>query len=131
MKSTTEIVDILYSIINGSSLHNECKARGGIIYTDDSRVANSGTEDITIYVLDDLVGGDSQEFVVNVNVYVPDVQNIIDKPRVRQLSRLAIDLFEEFVVSDYQFSLQSQPVMRQEGTTEHCINNKLILTHLK
>ena len=64
MKSDAEITDILYSILKWSDLHREVLSRGGKLYTDE-RPKNSGKEDITILVLDNLVGGDSQENVVN------------------------------------------------------------------
>ena len=134
MKSDAEITDILYSILNKSDLHNEVKYRGGDLYTDE-RPTNSRKEDITISVLDGLVGNDSQESVVNINIYVPDVprdnQMIIDKPRVRNLSRLAINLLEEFTVSDYRFFIEKQKVYKVNGTDEHCINNRLSFTCLK
>lgn len=72
MKSDAEITDILYSILKGSDLHREVLSRGGKLYTDE-RPKNSGKEDITILVLDNLVGGDSQENVVNINIYVPEI----------------------------------------------------------
>ena len=130
MKSDAEITDILYSILKGSDLHREVLSRGGKLYTDE-RPKNSGKEDITILVLDNLVGGDSQENVVNINIYVPDTprdnQMIIDKPRVRILSRL----LEEYTVSDYRFSIEKQKVYKVNGADEHCINNRLSFTHLK
>lgn len=134
MKSDAEITDILYSILNNSDLYNEVKSRGGDLYADE-RPTNSRKEDITISVLDGLVGKDSQENVVNINIYVPDVprdnQMIIDKPRVRNLSRLAINLLEEFTVSEYRFFIEKQKVYKVNGADEHCINNRLSFTHLK
>ncbi len=135
MKSTTEIVDILYQHLNGSALHDEIKASKGVIYTDNSRTVGSGKEDITIAMLSDLAGSESQEFIANVNIYVPDstmkTQRIINKSRVRRLSRVAIDTLEEFVASDYRFSLQQQPVFKVDGADEHCINNRLVITYLR
>ena len=134
MKSVTEIQDILYSILNGSDLHREIQSRGGAIYTDE-RPMNSGKEDITILPLDGLVGGDTQELVLNINIYVRDIprdnQMIIDKPRIRHLSRLAISLLEEYVMSDYQFHIEKQPVFKVDGADEHCINNRILFTLLK
>lgn len=134
MKSNTEIKDILYAILKESELYREVASRGGDVYTD-ARPTNSGKEDITILILDSLAGGDSQEFVPNVNIYVPDVernkQMIEDTPRIRHLSRLAISLFEEYTTSDYQFSLENQPVFKVNGAEEHCINNRLTFKYLK
>lgn len=134
MKSDAEITDILYSILNKSDLHKAIKSRGGDLYSDE-RPANSRKEDITISVLDGLVGDYSQENVVNINIYVPDVprnnQMIIDKQRVRTLSRLAIDLLEEFIVSEYRFFIEKQKVYKVNGADEHCINNRLSFKHLK
>ena len=134
MKSNTEIKDILYTILKESELYREVASRGGDVYTD-ARPTNSGKEDITILILDSLAGGDSQEFVPNINTYVPDVernkQMIEDTPRIRHLSRLAISLFENYTTSDYQFSLENQPVFKVNGAEEHCINNRLTFKHLK
>lgn len=134
MKSVTEIQDILYSILDGSDLHREIQSRGGVIYTDE-RPMNSGKEDITILPHDDLVGGNTQEFVFNINIYVRDTprdnQMIIDKPRVRYLSRLAISLLEEYVASDYHFHIEKQPVFKVNGADEHCINNRILFTQSK
>lgn len=134
MKSNTEIKDILFSILKGSELHREVLSRGGDIYTD-ARPTNSGKEDITILVLDGLVGGDSQELVLNINCYVPDVhrgkQLVEDTVRVRRLSRLAINLLEDYTTSDYQFHIEKQQVYKVNGADEHCINNRLLITHLK
>lgn len=134
MKSNTEIKDILYTILKESELYREIASRGGNVYTD-ARPTNSGKEDITILILDSLAGGDSQEFVPNINIYVPDIardkQMIEDTTRIRHLSRLAIDLFEDCTASEYQFTLESQPVFKVNGADEHCINNRLTFKHLK
>lgn len=134
MKSNTEIKDILFSILKGSELHREVKSRGGDIYTD-ARPTNSGKEDITILVLDGLVGGDSQELVLNINCYIPDVhrgkQLVEDTPRVRRLSRLAINLLEDYTTCDYRFHIEKQQVYKVNGADEHCINNRLLLTYQK
>lgn len=134
MKSEAEITDIIYSILKGSDLHRAVKSRGGELYTDE-RPENSGKEDMTISILDNLVAGDYQNFIVNVNIYVPDNprdrQLIIDKPRVRFLSRLAINLLEEYTASDYRFFCEKQKVYKVNGADEHCINNRLSLTLLK
>lgn len=134
MKSNTEIKDILFSILKGSELHREVKSRGGEIYTD-ARPTNSGKEDITILVLDGLVGGDSQELVLNINCYVPDVhrgkQLVEDTSRVRHLSRLAINLLEDYTTCDYRFHIEKQQVFKVKGADEHCINTRLLFTYQK
>jgi hypothetical protein len=135
MKTQREIVDILYQFVRGSSLHQEVMKNGGVIYTDDKRQANSGTEDITIFILDSLVGGDSQEFVANVNVYFKENRDgdlgFVNTTRERALSRISADVFEEFVASEYRFELSSQKIFKVDGANEYCINNKLIITHLR
>ncbi len=135
MKTPREIIDILYQYTRGSALHQEVMKNGGLIYTDDRRKANSGTEDITIGILDSLAGGDSQEFIANVNVYFREnndgEKGFIDTDRDRLLSRMSADHYEEFVASDYRFELSSQKILKVDGTNEYCINNRVLISYLK
>lgn len=133
MKTDEEIKDIIYSLINGSELHKEAESKGGDLYTD-QRPTNSGKEDIVISVLTGLNMGDTQEIIVNVNYYVPDITRASDtvenRQRIRRLSRIAMDLFERYVSASFLFAIESQTVLKVDEVSEHCINNRISLTHI-
>lgn len=126
MKSDIEIKDILFGIINGSELQ---KAVSGKLYKD-KRPTNSGKEDIIISVFDGL-NGQIQNAIINVNIYVQDVVRgndmIENAPRIRLLSKHAIELLEDYAEGDYQFSIEKQQCFKVDGVDEHCINNRIFL----
>lgn len=132
MKSDIEIRDILYNAIKDSALEQSVVNTGGKLYKN-QRPANSGREDIVISVLDGL-SGQLQSSVINVNIYVQDVARgedmIENETRVRELSRLAVELMEDFTEGDYRFKIEKQLCLKVEGVDEHCINNKVVLTIL-
>lgn len=132
MKSNAEIKDVVYALIKGSDLERAIIATGGALYKD-QRPTNSGKEDIVISVLDGL-NGEFQELVLNVNIYVQDLDRGNDKvensARIRQLSRLAIELLEEHYGDDYRLLIEKQPVFKVDGVDEHCINNKILFTQI-
>ncbi|MEG2771982.1 MAG: hypothetical protein RR960_06535 [Alistipes sp.] len=126
MKSDIEIRDLLYKAIKGSALE---KAVSGKLYKTE-RPTNSGVEDIVISILDGL-NGQIQDAVINVNIYVQDVNRGADtvenEPRIRELSRLAILLLEEVDDGDYHFEIEKQKCFKVNGVDEHCINNRIKL----
>lgn len=129
MKSDIELKDFLYTFIKGSALELAVAANGGELYKD-QRPTNSGKEDIVISVLDGL-NGQIQNAVINVNIYVPDVSRNVDKientPRIRILSRVAIELLETSNDGECRFHIEKQTCFKVEGADEHCINNKIKL----
>lgn len=132
MKTDIEVKDVLYQAIKGSPLEQAVISTGGTLYKN-QRPANSGKEDIVISVLDGL-SGQSQNAVLNVNIYVQDVARgedmIENEPRIRELSRIAVELMEDFTESGYRFKIEKQLCLKVEGVDEHCINNKVVLTIL-
>lgn len=130
MKSEIEIKDILYRVIKGSALEESVAFNGGALYKT-QRPSNSGKEDIVISVLDGL-NGQFQDAVINVNIYVQDVHRELDmienESRIRELSRLAIELLESYNGGDYLFEIEKQKTLRVETSNEHCINNRIKLT---
>lgn len=132
MNSNAEIKDVVYALIKGSPLEIAITSTGGSLYKD-QRPTNSGKEDIVISVLDGL-NGEFQELILNVNVYVRDLDRGNDKienaARIKQLSRLAIDLLEEYYGNDCRLTIEKQLVLKVEGVDEHCINNKILFTQI-
>lgn len=132
MKSDIEIRDLVYNAIKDSALEQAVVSAGGKLYKS-QRPANSGREDIVISVLDGS-NGQPQSAVLDVNIYVKDTAQGDDmtenEPRVRELSKLAIELMEDFTEGDCRFGIEKQLCFKVEGVDEHCINNKVLLTIL-
>lgn len=129
MKSDIEIKDILYKVIKGSVLEEAITLNGGKLYKT-QRPTNSNKEDIIISVLDGL-NGQIQDAVINVNIYIQDVKRgndiVENEPRIRELSRLAINLLEVFNDGDYRFEIEKQRCFKVNGVDEHCINNRILI----
>ncbi len=127
MKSDIEIKDIIYSIIKGSTLES---AVNGKLYKD-SRPTNSGKEDILISVLEGM-NGLYQEMIVNINIYTQDVtrgsDSIENSARIRDLTRLAIDLLDGCITGEYRIVVKKQNTFEVKETLEHATNIQLSLT---
>ena len=99
----------------------------GRIYKD-KRPMNSPVEDILISVLDSGTA-QVQEFIVNVNAYIPDVKRddeyIEDTPRLRSLAPDLGKALESFVADCYQISLSKQRIMEVQDANLHVINNRV------
>ena len=99
----------------------------GRIYKD-KRPMNSPVEDILISVLDSGTA-QVQEFIVNVNAYIPDVKRddeyIEDTPRLRSLAPDLGKALESFVADGYQISLSKQRIMEVQDANLHVINNRV------
>ena len=122
--SDIDIKDAVYMLIKESKLP---KMIGGLVYKD-TRPSSSVDEDISISVL----AGDAsqiQEFILNVNVFVPDVMRgndaIENTMRLRKLARECICVMGERVVDGIYYKLESQRIMAVEGAAFHFINNRL------
>lgn len=125
MKTDIDIKDDIYMFIKGSKLH---KAVTGKL-SKTLRPFNSLKEDIVISVLSNQ-NGQIQDAFVNVNIYVADLirdnQPEEDSKRLRTLCDLAKSLLEVGRGNDFRFVLDSQRVMKVNGSDEHFINNKLL-----
>lgn len=104
----------------------------GRIYKD-ARPANSLLEDVEIAVLT----GDAsqvQEFIVNVNVFVPDIKRgdelIENTARLRTLCGAFLDALDHSVFDGYHLRLAHQRVMKVEDAGLHCINNRIAVSYL-
>nr|DAE23383.1 MAG TPA: hypothetical protein [Myoviridae sp. ctcPl3] len=125
MKTDIDIKDDVYRIIKGSIL--EKTVTGKLSKT--KRPNNSEKEDIVISVLANQ-NAEIQEAFVNVNIYVADniregqaEENTI---RLRELCKIASELFKVQRGDSYRLTLDTQRVMEVNGKNEHFINNKLL-----
>lgn len=100
---------------------------GKIITT--TRPDNSGKEDAVISVLDNH-NDEIQQVTINVNVYVPDINPKgyyeEDGIRLKDLCIICKDLFEKKSLDLLLFKEYQQKVYKNESTSEHFINNKII-----
>lgn len=125
MKTDIDIKDDVYEIIKGSAL---AKAVTGKL-SKTKRPNKSNKEDIVISVLANQ-NAEIQEAFVNVNIYVADTildgqaeENTI---RLRELCKIASELFKVQRGDSYRLTLDAQRVMEVNGKEEHFINNKLL-----
>ncbi len=123
-----ELKDIIYLLLRSKNLHAEISGR---IYKD-KRPENSELEDVEISILD----GDSsqvQTFVVNVNVFVPDVRRgdemIEDVTRLRPLCRSFHNSLESNVYDGLRIVLEKQGVFKVRDRDIHAINNRLNVSY--
>ena len=126
MKSDGRIKTDIYRLIKGSNL--ESIVSGSL--SKRGRPNDSDKEDIVISILEN-GSGQIQEAFVNVNIYVPDIQDsngayIINDIRADELSELAIQLFEVHNGGSFRFILDRQRVLKVDGKNEHFINNRLL-----
>lgn len=130
MKTNGEIEDMIYDVIKGSPLEQAVVSTGGVLCKSEDRPTNSAGEDIVISVLDGL-NGQIQAAVVNVNIYVPMEKAHIgfrkNRVHIDNLSRLAIELLENYNGGECLFEIEKQQCLKVDGVNEHCINNKIKL----
>jgi hypothetical protein len=128
MKTPLDIVDILFMHLNGSSLNSSIT---GIVCK--KRPIDSKLEDVVINSL----GVSNQQLqvaVVNVNIYVPNMQLKIggkqdnsqpNTARLQELANIAKDLLTDQWAGDYNFDIQQivGPIESEED--QHYINIRL------
>lgn len=133
--SEIEIKEAFYGLVTKSELSGLVS---GSVYKD-RRPINSDVEDVVISVLT-TDAGQIQAFVLNVNVYVPDIKRgkefIPNEERVKLLMRKGLDLFERGVfnvrLSNVQgpefgllYRLESQKLYEVDGANFHAVNHKI------
>lgn len=131
MKNDEAIKTDIFKYIKGTPLH---QAITGVL-SKRKRPKSSDKEDILISVLANTCG-QVQEAVVNVNIYVKDIQvkNQAEEDTIRldELCRLALQIFKRnrAYVADgcFYLTLISQSVI--EKGEEHVINNRIRYEHL-
>ncbi len=129
MISVIDIKDIVYSVVKASELASTVNG----VVSKTIRPTGSGKEDIVISVLDNS-GKQMQQFILNVNIYVSDIEkgndSIENSVRIRQLCLLSNNLFESITKENWRCELQKQSVIKVEGKEEHCINNRILINYL-
>lgn len=134
-KSNIDIEDELYRIIRDSPL---AEAISGDIYQGpDERPDGSKLEDIEIIVIADQ-NADIQQATISINIYVSDVTDNgkmrRNKPRLRELSRLGLDLFDGQLpinIDGYRITLESQGTYPEHKVQQHYYNLKLNYSYHK
>lgn len=128
MITDIEIKDEFYNLLKSSELAKEVT---GAIFKR-LRPKNSTKEDVVVSIVTN-VGGQKQEAVVNVNIYVADdfVKDQYEEAtiRIRTLAKMAQALLDHGTILNGRYELVSQnSIENVEGTNEHIINNKLSVT---
>lgn len=128
MITDIEIKDEFYKLLKSSELAKE--VTGAI--SKRLRPKNSTKEDVVVSIVTN-VGGQKQEAVVNVNIYVADdfVKDQYEEAtiRIRTLAKMAQALLDHGTILNGRYELVSQnSIENVEGTNEHIINNKLSVT---
>ena len=128
MMTTLDIVDILWSRADGSSLKSSingslCKHR---------RDPNSTKEDIVFNCLP-VNGEQLSKAIANVNVFVPDIEveanGQIDKQpnhtRLKALASEAVGIYKENWTADLNYSVQQQVLIADPDSGCHYINIRI------
>lgn len=127
-----DVLDAFYGYVSSTNLKGMVS---GSLYRM-PRPINSKMEDIVISVLAS-GNGQIQPFVLNVNVYVPNIrrgkESILNEERLTPLMREGANVFEhgKFVYPlfgkefDILFDLESQKIYEVKGTDFHAINHKI------
>jgi hypothetical protein len=126
-KTGSEIEADVYAIINASALKT---AVNGNVYKEGIRPLGAKTEDIVVSFLTGL-DDQIQTGVLNVNIYVPDIDNG-EKVLVKNISRckaleiIANTLIQGLKAGEYRFKLASIiQTFKADGISQHFINCKI------
>jgi hypothetical protein len=132
MKSTLNLINVLYQVLAGSSLKG---AITGKIYKM-RRPVNSDKEDVVINSLA-LTSDQLQRAVLNVNIFVKDIEfdeidpdtgervtsQYPDLERLEYLASLVLPILEEGISGDYVWSVQQQATFQdEEAANQHYLN---------
>lgn len=127
-KTGGEIEQDVFNIIKSSPIKD---AITGGVYLPDTRPKNpTGVEDVVVKFLSGL-DGQFQSGVVNINIYVPDIDNggdvlVVDKGRCTELEIMLKNVLESLIPSNYLFSKDGTiQTFKAEGVDEHFVNARL------
>ena len=128
MNKTGEEVELdVFNIVKESPLAKEIR---GMVYREGTRPLDSKSEDIVVSFLTGLEG-QFQTGSVNVNIYVPNVDNgskvlVKDAARCRYLGRKADEVVRSLKPSDYYFSLGAMiQSYKAEKLEQYFVNVKI------
>lgn len=123
MKTEAEILDDISRYI-ASTMKEQIT---GDVYTD-KRPTNSAKEDIFVHVLATLPA-QIQTALINVRIYVPNLQRQADsvrnKKRIRELSRLAMNVLSSHIQDGWYIVLEEQSVEESIDNRQHVIINRI------
>lgn len=125
MKTTFDILDIFYPLLNQSAL--KTAITGGVYKSE--RPLNSELEDVVIGTLP-ITTGTVQICVVNVNIHVSDLKLTIggveqyqpNIARLKVLAAIAAGILETYVSSNYILFITNLSLLKEETTHQHYIN---------
>jgi hypothetical protein len=128
MKTTLDLVGIVYDVIKNSSLKT---AINGKIYKF-KRPVNSNAEDVVINSLP-VTNEQLQTAIVNVNVFVQNVEAVTseginefpDVVRLQTLATLAVSALTDGINGVYTWDVQQQTVIQDDESDQHYINIRL------
>lgn len=128
IKTQTEIDRYFYTVVKASNLG---KAIRGDVYRPDMRPDNAKTEDIIVGMLTGL-GGQTQEGVVLVNVYVPDQPDkkgrlVADLTRIGVLQQHIQSLIDDCQGGDYYIdrNVETPRAIEVRELHQHCFTIRL------
>ena len=123
MKTEAEILDDISRYI-ASTMKEQIT---GDVYTD-KRPTNSAKEDIFVHVLATLPA-QIQTALINVRIYVPNLQRQTDsvrnKKRIRELSKLAMDILSSDIQDGWYIVMEEQSVEESIDNRQHVIINRI------
>ena len=128
MKTTLDLVDVVWQLLNSSSLKGEIT--GGVYKL--KRPLNSAKEDVVVNSLP-VSNEQLQTAIVNVNVFVIDLEvgiegeknTMLDIARLKQLAAMTVDILQDGIDGDYTWDVQQQTVIEDEGNDQHFVNIRL------
>ena len=123
MKTEAEILDDISRYIT-STMKEQIT---GDVYTD-KRPTNSAKEDIFVHVLATLPA-QIQTALINVRIYVPNLQrqtdSVRDKKRIRELSKLDMDILSSHIQDGWYIVMEEQSVEESIDNRQHVIINRI------
>ncbi len=129
MKTTLDLVDLVYEVLKTSSLKSSIT---GKVY-EYQRPVNSNVEDVVINSLP-ITNDQLQEAIVNVNVFVPNLEveetgdisrQVPNITRLKTLAGLAVQNLTDGISGDYTWDVQQQTLMEDDESKQHFINIRI------
>ena len=126
-KTGAEIEADIYAIIKASSIKTTI---AGTIYKDGMRPMDAKTEDAVVSFLTG-TDGEIQKGVVNLNIYVPDIDNgggqlVKNTARCKTLEVLVNGIIQALKPAEYRLQLDSIiQTFPTEGLKQHFVNTRI------
>jgi hypothetical protein len=132
-KTASEIEADVYALIKASKLVITSTGNtpiSGLVYKEGMRPLNALTEDISVSFLTGL-DGQVQDFIVNVNIFVKDIDNgsgvfVKNITRIKALEKLAQVVLDAWSSTEYTLK-DSDVIQAYKAENQHFINVRLKL----